>query len=263
MNIVSDSARQRPVYDHRPGDGPTLVFLHYWGGSARTWDPVVDCLPGRDVVTVDFRGWGRSRDLAGPYTLAQFADDVLGIVRAAEVEDYVLLGHSMGGKVAQLAAARHPVGLRGIVLVAPGPAKPPATVTPQYQDQLAHAYDSEESIAAARDTVLTATPLSEASKARVLADSSSSADGARREWPLHGIVQDITEQTRAISVPALVIGGRNDRVEPVEVLRDNLMPYLSDATLAVIPNTGHLSPLEAPVELADAVARFGPLAHRG
>ncbi len=58
-----------PVYDHRPGTGPTLVFLHYWGGSARTWDLVVDRLPDRAVLTVGFRGWSRSSGLPGPCTL--------------------------------------------------------------------------------------------------------------------------------------------------------------------------------------------------
>jgi len=44
------------------------------------------------------------------------------------------------------------------------------------------------------------------------------------------------------------------------VLRDNLMPYLSRAQLMEIPRTGHLIPLEAPAELADAIAAFSPVA---
>lgn len=247
-----------PIYDHRHGAGPTLVFLHYWGGSAHTWDLVVDRLAGRDVLTMDFRGWGRSRALPGPFTLEQFADDVLGVIRDAGVGEYVLVGHSMGGKVTQLVAAGHQTGLRGIVLVASGPARPPAALTPDYQEQLSHAYDSDDSIAAARDDILTATPLTEASRTRVLIDSSSNSEGARDEWPLRGIAQDISELTRAITVPALVIGGENDTVEPVDVLRSNLMPYLSDARLTVIPRTGHLSPLETPAALAAAIESFMP-----
>ncbi|KOG89115.1 hydrolase, partial [Streptomyces varsoviensis] len=156
-----------PTYDHRPGSGPTLVFLHYWGGSARTWDPVVDRLPGRGVLTLDFRGWGRSRDLPGPYTLRRLADDTLAVLAAAGVTDHVLVGHSMGGKVAQLVAGARPDGLRGIVLVGPGPAKPAAHITPEYRAGLSHAYDSDESVAGARDAVLTASELSDAAKSRV------------------------------------------------------------------------------------------------
>ncbi len=249
-----------PVYDHRQGTGPTLVFLHYWGGSARTWDLVIDRLAGRDVLTVDFRGWSRSIDLPGPYTLRQLTDDTLAVIADAGVADYVLVGHSMGGKVAQLVAATRPIGLRGIVLVGSGPAKPPAEITPDYREGLSRAYDSVESTAGARDHILTATPLSDEIKVQVAQDSRASAAVARTEWPLRGIAEDVSAHTQMVNVPALVVAGEHDHVEPVEVLRHNLVPYLSGADFMVIPNTGHLIPLEAPVELADAIAAFPPVA---
>ncbi|MET7685293.1 alpha/beta hydrolase [Streptomyces sp. NPDC005423] len=249
-----------PAYDHHSGAGPTLVFLHYWGGSARTWDLVVDRLAGRDVLTVDFRGWSRSSSLPGPYTLRRLADDTLAVIADAGVTDYVLVGHSMGGKVAQLVAATRPAGLRGIILVGSGPAKPAAEVTPEYREGLSHAYDSDESVAGARDHILTATELPEPFKSRIVADSRAGADAARLEWPLRGIAEDVTEGTRMINVPALVVAGENDRVEPVDVLRANLVPYLSGADFTVIPHTGHLIPLEAPDDLVDAIAAFAPLA---
>lgn len=249
-----------PAYDHRPGAGPTLVFLHYWGGSARTWDLVVDRLAGRDVLTADFRGWGRSSSLSGPYTLRRLANDTLAVIADAGVTDYVLVGHSMGGKVAQLIAATRPAGLRKIILVGPGPAKPAAQVTPEYREALSRAYDSDESVARARDDILTATELPESIASQIAVDSRSSADAARTEWPLRGIAEDITEHTRMISVPALVVAGENDRVEPVGVLLDNLVPYLSGADFTVIPKTGHLIPLEAPADLVDAITAFAPVA---
>ncbi|PXX65339.1 pimeloyl-ACP methyl ester carboxylesterase [Nocardia tenerifensis] len=246
---------QLPIYDHRVGAGPTLVFLHYWGGTARTWQPVLDRLPGRATLTLDARGWGRSRELPGPYSLEQLARDTRDVIAAAGVTDYVLVGHSMGGKVAQLVAAARPAGLVELVLVAPGPAKPAAFVTPEYREGLSHAYDSAETTAAALDTVLTATPLNAHLRAHVLADSRAGAPAARREWPLHGIAQDITAAAQNIAVPVLVVAGEQDRVEPVEVLRDNLLPYLSEADLRVIAGSGHLIPLEAPAALASLLLR--------
>jgi len=249
-----------PAYDHRLETGPTLVFLHYWGGSARTWDLVTDRLADRDVLTIDFRGWSRSSDLPGPYTLRQLADDTLAVLGDAGVSDCVLIGHSMGGKVAQLIAATRPTGIRGLVLVGSGPAKPAAEITPEYQEGLSHAYDSDESTAGARDHILTATPLSDELKAQIATDSRSSADAARSEWPLRGIAEDVSEHTQMVNVPTLVIAGENDHVEPVEVLRHNLVLYLSGAEFMVIPSTGHLIPLEAPAELADAISAFSPTA---
>lgn len=255
---ASATATTLPSYDHRPGAGPTLVLLHYWGGSARTWDGVVDRLPERDVLAVDLRGWGRSQHLPGPYSLQQLAADVLGVIAEAGVGEHVLVGHSMGGKVAQLVAAGRPAGLQGLVLVAPGPARPAAVITPGYQAQLAHAYDTEESVAGARDHVLTGTPLPDELKAQVLADSRASGSQARDEWPLRGIAEDISGLTAAIDVPTLVVGGDLDQVEPVDVLRDNLLPYVPGARLEVL-TSGHLIPLEAPAALAGLIDGFVPL----
>jgi pimeloyl-ACP methyl ester carboxylesterase len=242
-----------PHYGHRRGHGPTLVLLHYWGGSSRTWAPLVAQLAGRDVLTIDARGWGHSRTLPGPYTLQQMADDTLAVLADAGVSDYVVVGHSMGGKVAQLLAGLEPSGLKGIVLVAPAPARPADHVTPEYQQGLAHAYDSVESVAGARDHVLTASALPEALARQVEEDSLRSAEDARSAWPLAGISDDISDRVARATVPALVVAGENDLVEPPEVLRTHLMPYLARGELVVVVGSGHLIPLEAPAALRRAV----------
>ena len=239
-----------PVYDYQQGEDPALVLLHYWGGSARTWQPVIDLLPGRAIVSIEARGWRRSRGLPGPYTLEQLAQDVRDVITDAGLTDYILVGHSAGGKVAQLVAAEHPAGLAGLVLVASVPSKPPAHINAEFQEQLLHAYDNEAAVAGGRDQILTATPLSDDVKAQIVADSLDVVPEARDEWARHGVVQDITAEARAIEVPVTVIAGENDKLEPEQVLRDNLLPYLAKAELHVIPRTGHLSPLEAPAELA-------------
>jgi pimeloyl-ACP methyl ester carboxylesterase len=62
--------RGGPLYaDIREGNGPALVFLHYWGGSRRTWTKVLTRLdPGQAFVAYDQRGWGNSYDVPGLYT---------------------------------------------------------------------------------------------------------------------------------------------------------------------------------------------------
>jgi pimeloyl-ACP methyl ester carboxylesterase len=239
--------------DVREGDGPVAVFLHYWGGSARTWSRVLDQLPGRATVAFDQRGWGRSAGLAGPYALDQLADDALRVVEELGLDEWVLVGHSMGGKVAQLVGGRRPRNLRGMVLVAPAPAVPAPTVTPAHQRELAAAYRSPETVAQAIDRVLTASPLSDPDRAQVVRDSLAGPPAAVAEWPLRGIATDIHVATANIAVPVRVVAGAADQVEPPGVLRANLLPHLRRGTLTEVPGAGHLLPLEAPAAVAGEV----------
>lgn len=95
-------------------------------------------------------------------------------------------------------------------------------------------------------------------KAQVAAYSRADAPGARTEWPLHGIAQDITGHAQKIDVPLLVVAGEHDQVEPPDVLRSNLVPYLAHVDFTIIPAAGHLIPLKAPAELAQAITEFAP-----
>lgn len=242
---------------HRSGDGPILLLLHYWGGSGRTWDPTLAHLdPNTPVASYDQRGWGRSNTLSGPFDLAQLAIDAAAVMNALD-SDVVLVGHSMGGKVAQLVAAERPAALTGLVLVAPAPSAPPPTVTPHFQQQLAHAYDCQETVAAALDHVLTAIPLAVSLRSAVIEDSLSGAAAARTVWPLRGIAEDITTAAERISVDTTVLASSRDVVEPVDVLREHLLPFISGARLQVLDGPGHLIPLEAPELLAAELTRHG------
>jgi pimeloyl-ACP methyl ester carboxylesterase len=205
------------------------------------------------VAYYDQRGWGRSNTLPGPFDLAQLAADARAVVESLGTE-VVLVGHSMGGKVAQLVASEKPTALTGLVLVAPAPADPPPAVTPQYREQLAHAYDSAETVAYAVDHVLTATPLEAPVRAAIVEDSLSGAAAARTEWPLRGIAENITAAARRISVHTSVIVSSRDVVEPVDVVKSYLLPFIPGAHLYVLEGPGHLIPLEAPKQLADRLA---------
>ncbi|AQZ60292.1 alpha/beta hydrolase [[Actinomadura] parvosata subsp. kistnae] len=261
--MMTETTRAVPVaggsLDVRTGghDGPALVFVHYWGGSAGTWSEVIRRLPaGQATVRFDQRGWGSSRALPGPYDLDRLADDLLQVVATAVRGPYVLVGHSMGGKVSQLAAARRPAGLAGLVLVAPAPPRPPASVTKEYRQGLSHAYDSPETVRHALDHVLTAGSLPEAVREAAVRDSLAADAQARHEWPLRGIARDISPAVRDVEVPVLVLAGEKDVVEPPQVLRDHLLPYLPQAAMTVVPGAGHLLPLEAPGAVATALAGF-------
>lgn len=242
--------------EQRGAGGPALVFLHYWGGSSRTWQHVVDALsPDYRTVAIDQRGWGKSAAPEAGYALSDLADDVLAVVDALKLESYILVGHSMGGKAAQLAASRRPRGLAGLVLVAPAPPTPLALPLAARQGMV-HAYDSRESIVATVQQVLAPGGLSDGDLATVIADSLAGASPAKAAWPLATSQEDITAVVPKIDVPVIVISGEHDRVDPPEVLRRELLLRIPQARLVVLPGRGHLLPLEAPADLTSIIKAF-------
>ncbi len=96
------------IHVEEQGSGDlALVFLHYWGGSSRTWKYLTEALSEfYRTIAIDHRGWGDSDAPEHGYALADLADDAAGVISALGLGSYVLVGHSMGGKVAQLLASR-------------------------------------------------------------------------------------------------------------------------------------------------------------
>jgi pimeloyl-ACP methyl ester carboxylesterase len=247
MEIASNGIR---IHVEEQGSGdPALVFLHYWGGSSRTWGKVIAALPkSYRTLAIDHRGWGESDAPVSGYGLADLADDAQGVIEALELKRYVLIGHSMGGKVAQLMASRRPKGLVGLALVAPSPPQPMA-MSPEARELMASAYSTSESVGMTIDQILTAKNLSPKDREQIIEDSLRGAPQAKAAWPRSTSLEDITRDVAAIDVPTVVIAGELDRVDSVGLLKEELLSRVPQAVLHVLPGTGHLSPLESPQEL--------------
>lgn len=254
--MVIESNGTRIHVRQRGSSELALVFLHYYGGSSRTWDGVASELADRyRIVATDHRGWGDSDAPADGYRIADLAADAQGVIEALELRRYVLVGHSMGGKVAQLIASRRPNGLEGLVLVAPSPPTP-MLLSDEQRETLAGAYSTRESVEFVIDHVLTAKRLDAARREQVIEDSLRAAPQAKAAWPNVAMREDIAAATASIDAPTIVISGELDQVDSVATLQAELLPRIPHAAMHVLPGTGHLSPLEAPVEVARLIAGF-------
>ena len=254
MEIETNGTR---IHVAQRGSGElAVVFLHYYGGSSRTWDGVASELSDRyRIVATDHRGWGESEAPLDGYGSADLAADAEGVIQTLGLARYVLVGHSMGGKVAQLIASRQPDGLEGLVLVAPSPPSP-MLLSDEQRATLTGAYQSRESVEFVIDNVLTAKSLDAARREQVIEDSLKAAPQAKAAWPNVAMGEDITAAVASIDVPTIVISGELDQVDRIATLQAELMPRIPHAAMHILPGTGHLSPLEAPVELAHIIARF-------
>ncbi|MFF2808345.1 alpha/beta fold hydrolase [Streptomyces sp. NPDC058000] len=104
------------AYQHH-GAGRPLVLLAGQANNHHWWDGVrEDFHPGHATITMDYRGTGQSGAPDGPYSTRQFADDVVSVLDDLGIECADVYGTSMGGRVAQWVAARHPDRVRRLVL---------------------------------------------------------------------------------------------------------------------------------------------------
>lgn len=105
------------------GDGPPLLLLAGTGYPGSTWpDPFVDGLAESfTVVTMDYRGTGATPGTPDEYSTRLFAADARRLLRDLGYAQAHVLGHSMGGRVAQWVALDEPSIVRSLVLAASGP----------------------------------------------------------------------------------------------------------------------------------------------
>ncbi|MDA1002177.1 MAG: alpha/beta fold hydrolase [Chloroflexi bacterium] len=104
------------LWYERRGDGPRLLVIPGSGGDLRNGSSGAPLEARFDVLTYDHRGLGRTSKPAGPYTMAEYADDTAALLDAVGWERCHVLGISFGGMVAQELAIRHPDRIDRLVL---------------------------------------------------------------------------------------------------------------------------------------------------
>ena len=92
---------------------PHVMLIHGWGVTGDYWRPQLSLSDHFYLVIPDLRGYGRS-DAKPPYTISRMAVDLIDLARREDVP--FIVGHSMGGAVAQQMAANFPEFFRGVVL---------------------------------------------------------------------------------------------------------------------------------------------------
>jgi pimeloyl-ACP methyl ester carboxylesterase len=104
------------------GSGEPLVLLHGLGASSQDWEHQVPELSRHyQVITPDLRGFGRSAKPSGPYSVAQFSNDMLALLDVLSCRRCHLLGLSMGGAVAFQMALDRPASFSSLIIVNSAP----------------------------------------------------------------------------------------------------------------------------------------------
>lgn len=227
---------------------PDAVLLHGAGGSHLDWPPTLRRLSGAHVYALDLPGHGRSKP-PGRERIEAYADAVARFLETVNVERGILIGHSMGGAIAQEVALRQPPALLGIVLLATGAR---LRVSDEIMrglrdsqentlDMLMGGYwgdDAPESI-----KELTRRRLQEIDD-EVLYGDFLACDRFDR-----------MDRVQEIGLPTLVISGTVDRMTPLKYGR-YLAQKIPSARLKIVEGGSHMMALEKPQEVGEYVEEF-------
>lgn len=255
----------------------TIVFLHYFGGSKESWSFVIPFLEkDYHCVALNLPGFGGSLLDQKP-TLKSMADYVICEIRSLGINDCVLIGHSMGGKVAVEVAVQVAIQsavqtavqvavqvaiqdavqnsendlLSQLILVAPSP--PSVEDMPDEQRAvLRELQDEEQMIKNVDDAIIK--DLNPLAYKLALKTQGESQLSARRWWVDEGISESIASESKQLDLSITVIASKTDPAITYEMTIKETMPNLpSSAKLIETTGVGHLMPLEDPAWLAGKI----------
>ena len=249
------------LHHERRGSGEPILLIQGMSGHSGHWgEPFLAAL-ARDfeVITFDNRGTGRSPRVQAEFTLAELADDAVGVLDVLGLDSAHVLGISMGGMVAQEVVLRHPDRVRTLTLGCTYAGGEGQRLTPSaVWQRLAEAMGSGDRDRAFR----TAFEVNVSSR---FAASDEHYEGWRAtasEKPV--AVQVIMKQVQAIgqhdtsgrlhevTVPTLVIHGTEDQMLPVGNAA-KVAELIPGARLEILEDVGHLFFVEEPERSAALV----------
>ncbi len=243
----------------RTGHGPPVMFVHGGVEDSRAWTPQLDALSDEfTVIAWDEPGAGGSQDVPDEFGLADYADCLAAVVRALVGSPTPVVGISWGTTVILEVYRRHPAVVRSMVL-ADGYAGWRGSLGAEEAD--ARLAGVRAALAEPDDAFDPTLPGLFAGQppASVVSLMAAMAADVRRHSMLTALTAmahaDLTEVLPTVRVPTQLIWGALDARSPLSVARE-FERRVPGATLAVIPDCGHVSNLEAPGPFNDLVRGF-------
>ncbi len=231
-----------------PAQGSNLVLVHGAGGSRLHWPAELRRMAEATVYTLDLPGHGRSGG-EGCRTIAGYAETVVALLDAVEIDQAMVLGHSMGGAIAQTLALQHRDRIAGLVLIGTGAR---LRVSPAILEGIPSDFEG------AVDLITEYAWSSGTDKTvRELGRQALREAGANVVLGCFLACDhfDVMDRLADIGVPTLVICGTADELTPVKYAHF-LAKQIPHARLVTVEGAGHMVMLERPREVVQAISSF-------
>jgi 3-oxoadipate enol-lactonase len=238
-----------------------VVFIHGVGGSALAWRPQAETFraAGYTPLALDLPGYG-GRPAIERIDFEEFSDDVEAQIARAGLVRPVLVGHSLGGMIAQTLMRRKPEGYRAVVLVGTSPAfgKPEGDFQKKFVADrlapLASGRSMPELAAEMINEIIGPAPDPEGKKRAVA--SMAAVPAATYKACIEAIVRfEERANLGRIRVPVLCLVGEFDSNAPAPMM-ERMAAKIPGAKFVILPGLGHLPNLENPAAFDAAVLAF-------
>ncbi|MEE1754656.1 alpha/beta fold hydrolase [Streptomyces sp. SP18CS02] len=243
---------------HLLGDGSHRVLaVHGWFADRDAYAPVSQDLDRTrfSYAFVDLRGYGEAKDAPGAYTTGQAALDLLDLADRLGWDRFSIVGHSMGGSVAQRVLAAAPGRVRRLVGISPVPASG-LPLPPGQWELFAGAAERPENRRAIID-ITTGGERPAAWLDRMVRRSLDRSDPeAFRAWLDSWAGEDFHIEVTGNDVPALAVTGALDPALTTDLLRRTWLSCYPRGRLVELPGAGHYAMDEVPLELLRTVEDF-------
>ena len=236
------------------GQGPAILILHGWGGSSDSWIRVQEILAreGFKVICPDFPGFGKSKTPFEPWGVKEYGNFVLNLTKILELQNFFLLGHSFGGRVAIKFSVLYPEKIKSLILCDSAGIKQKWGIGEKLIFQ----------ISKIGNAIFTPTPLRRfKDKAKNLFyiflrhRDYAKADGTMRETIKKVLTEDLLKDLPQIKIRTLIIWGESDKLVPVKYAHI-FKEKIENSELKILPKIGHSPHLEVPEKLAEIIINF-------
>lgn len=234
-----------------------VIGLHGWLGDENTFKALESSLdPDKfQCVWLAHRGYGKSREIHGDYTMEEMGDDALEVVHGLGWDTFSVIGHSMGGKAAQLLSAKAGNAVRKLVTVTPAPA-----VAIPFDEQTLGLFTAATHDPGSRAIVInfsTGGKLSPVWVDRFVKESAArstveASTGYLQSWA----GQDVSGMIGRFDAPTLVLVGANDPSITTESCGLDYGSKYPNLKIVALENSGHYPMDEIPLAFGVTVASF-------
>jgi pimeloyl-ACP methyl ester carboxylesterase len=260
---ISSRGRVPIAYYEVSGTGAPVVFVHAFPLNHHLWEAQLAAARGRRMLAPDLRGFGDSGPPPGPATMSDLASDVLAAIEEAGIERAHLAGCSMGGYVLMELLRQRPGLALSLALIdtrsGADAEEGRATRLQTAQRLRAGGEEARRQFEEAMiERLLGATTRSKrpavADKVRAMM-ARAGTEGLACALEAMAARPDSAADLARFDRPALVVAGAEDALIPAEEAR-RMAEAMRQAELLIVPEAGHLPPLERPEALAAPLARL-------